>query len=174
MSSTSSRAASTTIGAQAPLPLRHALDPCTGVELSMRDGAVVRRALIVGDNNSAANIRKAHAQGAVSAERLRELEALYTWEGTWSSTTPVAAHPRHAADFAENRSPSVVCVHTGALKDGERHLFTLAEAGHRYTIVAEQARPTPLERGLAHKALVWAFSPDNADWIDAMLDAATP
>ena len=149
--------------------------PCTGLELTMKDGPQKRSALIVGDNNSLANIEKAGAAGIISAERLRALKALYAWQGDLvifdAGAGLIHGMP---ADFKDNLSTSVICVHTGALKEEERHLTTLAEPGHRYTIVAEASRPTPLERGLAHKALVALFGDCSSDWLDALLDAATP
>jgi CRP-like cAMP-binding protein len=65
-------------------------------------------------------------------------------------------------------------VHCGAIPPAEAHLFTLARPGYRYTLISENNRPTPLERGLAHKALVAAFSPKDCEWVNAMLNTATP
>ncbi len=149
--------------------------PCTGVELSMRDGDTVRKVLLVGDNNSRANIEKAANAGVMSQSRLDELLALYAWRGDLvvfdGGAGLIHGMP---ADFGQNGSTQVVCVHTGTLKAEEQHLYTLAEPGHRYTIVAEHARPTPLERGLGHKALCDAYPEASVDWITAVLDAASP
>jgi CRP/FNR family transcriptional regulator, cyclic AMP receptor protein len=149
--------------------------PCTGVELAMKDAGGLRKALLVGDNNSRANIEKARATGVIDDARLASLQALYAWQGDLiifdAGAGLIHGMP---ADFKDNASTSVVCVHTGTLKEEERHLYTLAEPGHRYTIVPEASRPTPLERGLAHKALVACFGDCNSDWLDALLDAATP
>jgi cAMP-dependent protein kinase regulator len=70
-------------------------------------------------------------------------------------------------------------VHTPSLDDQARHRFSLAEPGFRYTVIPERRRPTPLERGMAHKALLEAFGDAmgeeaGMEWIDAMLDAAAP
>lgn len=149
--------------------------PTTGVVFSMRDGGVERRALIVGDNNSRANIEKAHAAGVLSPARVEALRSLYAWKGDLvifdAGQGLIHGMP---ADFKDNLSASVISVHTGSLKDEERHLYTLAATGHRYTIVPENPRLTPLERSLAHRALLEAFPAADADWVDAMLDAATP
>ncbi len=149
--------------------------PCTGVEVSMRIDDHVRRALIVGDNDARAHIQKAATNGIVSTERLDQLLALYGWQGDLVVADAGGGLIHGAApDFASNQSAHVVFVHTGALPDNERHLHTLAESGHRYTIVAQNTRPTPLERGLAHKALAEAFTAGEHDWIGALLDSATP
>ena len=150
--------------------------PCTGVSLSMRDGQNDHRVLIVGDNNSRANIEEAAAEGAISTERARELMALYSWEGDLV-IFDAGAGPIHGMpdDFADNRSGAVVGVHRQAQPDVTGATLTQAGAGHRYTVVPELQRPTPLERSLAHRALREAFEPvADADWLDALLDTATP
>jgi CRP-like cAMP-binding protein len=68
----------------------------------------------------------------------------------------------------------VVYVHTGKLADEEAHRFTLAAPGHRYAIIPENSRPTPLERECAHRALSQSFPGDRGEWISALLDAAVP
>ena len=150
--------------------------PCTGVCLSMRDGPLTRRVLIVGDNNSKANIQQANHEGAISAARARQLLALYDWEGDLL-IFDAGAGPIHGMpdDFADNRSAAVVGVHRQAEAALGGTGLTQAEAGHRYTVVPERPRPTPLERGLAHRALREAFEVvADPDWLDALLDAATP
>jgi len=147
--------------------------PCTGVELVMHDSGIERRALIVGDNNSRSNIEQAARDGAISEGRLRELLALYDWQGELI-IADAGAGLIHGmpADFRDSRAQSVVYVHTPAIRAEERHLYTLAEPGHRYTLVQESSRPTPLERGIAYKALVDAFDAFDTDWFNALLDAA--
>ena len=149
--------------------------PCTGVCLSMRDGMLTRRVLIVGDNNSRANIQQAADEGVISPARAQELLALYDWEGDLL-IFDAGAGPIHGMpdDFAGNRSAAVVGVHRQA-EEGLGGGMTQAEAGHRYTVVPERPRPTPLERGLAHRALREALEVvADPDWLDALLDAATP
>ena len=150
--------------------------PCTGVSLSMGDGGLTRRVLIVGDNNSRANIEQALAEGAISARRAQELLSLYRWEGDLvifdAGAGPIHGMPE---DFADNRSAAVVGVHRQTQQGRSLGQLTQAEAGHRYTVVPERPRPTPLERGLAHRALREAFElVADADWLDALLNAATP
>ncbi|MFH1807921.1 MAG: cyclic nucleotide-binding domain-containing protein [Pseudomonadota bacterium] len=152
----------------------HAI-PCTGVELSMRVGTEIKRVLVVGDNNARANIEQAATQGVIDAARRDELLALYAWQGDLLIADAGGGLIHGVpADFAGNPSRDVVCVHTGALKPEERHLYTLAAPGLRYTLVSEQRGPTPLERGLAHRALNEAFTQSASAWLDAMLDAAEP
>jgi CRP-like cAMP-binding protein len=59
--------------------------------------------------------------------------------------------------------------HTGKLAG----LHTLARAGYRYTLIADHARPSTLERGLAQRALVAAFPDADADAVTVLLDTAT-
>jgi len=147
--------------------------PCAGVELSLRDAGVERRVLIVGDNNSRANIERASREGWLSPSRLADLMALYSWRGDLVIADAGAGmiHGK-ASDFRDSPARSVVYVHAAALPDEERHLYTLAEPGHRYTLAAERRRPSPLERGIAHKALVQAFAAVDNDWLNALLDEA--
>ena len=152
----------------------HAI-PCTGVELSMRDGGCVRRVLVVGDHNSRQNIQAAAQTGVIGNRRLAELEALYEWKGDLLIADAGAGQIHGMpADFRDNQSDTVVCVHTGSLADSERHLYSLAKPGHRWTVVPESNRPTPLERGLAHRALVESFGITEPDALCALLDAAIP
>lgn len=145
--------------------------PCTGVEFSMGQGGVRRRVLIVGDHNSRANIEGA-AGRVLGERRLAELRSLYAWQGDLL-VYDAGAGSIHgvAADFADNASTTVACVHTGSLPPRERHLYSLSRPGHRYTIVAENARPTAIERGLAHRALGEAFPDADPEWLSALLDS---
>lgn len=148
--------------------------PCVGVQLTMRDGSEVRSALIVGDNNSRANIDQALKSGVLSQARHEELCRLYGWRGDLV-VADAGAGLIHgtAADFKANGSSNVVFVHTTTLKGEEQHRYTLAEPGHRYTLIGDSSRPAALDRGLARKALVEAFGAGDSDWLDAMLDAAS-
>jgi CRP-like cAMP-binding protein len=142
----------------------------------MHQGGREHAVLIVGDNDAREHIRAAAAAGAIPPARLAELEALYSWKGDLVIADAGAGMIHgQTADFADNPSARVVYVHTGDLPAEERHLYTLARAGYRYTVVAGDARPSPLERGLAHKALAGAFghqSGEDGEWLNAMLDAA--
>jgi CRP-like cAMP-binding protein len=147
--------------------------PCTGVELSVRDAGVERRALIVGDNNSRVNIERAAREGVLSPARLDALHALYRWRGDLVIADAGAGMIHgEAGDFRDSPARNVIYVHSAALAEEERHLYTLAEPGHRYTLAAEHRRPGPLERGIAHKALVQAFAAVDGDWLNALLDEA--
>jgi CRP-like cAMP-binding protein len=147
--------------------------PCTGVELSMRHGETARRVLVVGDNNSRANIEAAGRSGAIPPARLAELLSLYVWRGDLvvadAGSGMIHGTP---ADFRDNESTSVVYFHTAGILEAERHLYTLAEPGHRYTLAEESSRPTPLERGIAYKALLEATATGDTDWLNALLDSA--
>jgi CRP-like cAMP-binding protein/glyoxylase-like metal-dependent hydrolase (beta-lactamase superfamily II) len=149
--------------------------PCTGVRLTMRDGPGTRSVLMVGDHNARANVEKAARDGVLSPARVQELAELYASRNDLL-IADAGAGLIHGmpADFRDNPSTNVVYVHTGSLKEEERHLYSLAEPGHRYTIIAESSRPTPLERSLAHRALVECFGPQEHDLVDTLLDAATP
>ena len=149
--------------------------PCTGVELSMRDGNERRKVLVVGDHNSRANVEQAADDGVIDAARLEQLLALYTWQGDLL-IADAGAGLIHGMpnDFGQTPARDLIFLHTPALKEQERHLFTLAKPGFRYAIIPEQRRPSPLERGLAHKAMSAAFPDASADWLNALLDAAQP
>ncbi|MBN2362003.1 MAG: cyclic nucleotide-binding domain-containing protein [Deltaproteobacteria bacterium] len=148
--------------------------PCVGVQLAMRDGSELHSALIVGDNNSRANIDRARQQGVIAPARHEELTRLYGWRGDLV-VADAGAGLIHgvAADFKDNPSRNVVYVHTTTLKGEEQHRYTLAEPGHRYPLIGESSRPAALERGLARRALVEAFGGADNDWLEAMLDAAS-
>ena len=147
--------------------------PCAGVELTMRNGAVTRRALVTGDNSSRANIERAAAEGALPPERLEQLLALYRWDGDLL-VADAGGGLIHGvpSDFRDCPCPAVVCVHTPALAPEERGLYTLAEPGHRYTLIAEHGQPSSLERAMAHRALAAAFTTVAPDELGAMLDAS--
>ncbi|MEW5848792.1 MAG: cyclic nucleotide-binding domain-containing protein [Myxococcota bacterium] len=147
--------------------------PCSGVELSVCGPDGRKRILITGDSDSRAHIDAAAQKGAITAERHAQLLSLYTWDGDLilADAGEGAIHGS-TADFKDSRA-QVVYFHTGKLKDEERHRHTLARAGFRYTLIADQARPSALERGIAQRALSQAFPNADADGINVMLDAAT-
>ncbi len=150
--------------------------PCVGLQLSMHDGARQRRVLIVGDNNSRQGIAEAAQQGVIDERRHAELEKLFSWRGDLL-VADAGQGLIHGAptDFADNPSANVICVHTCRIDPAQRHLFTLAKPGHRYTIVAEHDRPTPLERGVAHRALARSFDVgSDTEWLSVLLDAGRP
>ncbi len=149
--------------------------PCVGVELSCDDRGLTRRVLITGDNSSRPAIEQAAAAGVVGPERLAALRELFerpcdlvvadAGGGLIHGTT---------ADYEANPSTNVIYVHTGKLPEGQAHRFTLAAPGHRYTIVPENSRPTPLERDCAYLALARNFDSSRPEWLHTLLDAATP
>lgn len=147
---------------------------CVGVELSTEDRGLTRRVLVVGDNNSKPGIEKAFASEVLSKERRRELLELYErpCDLVIADAGGGLIHGV-TADFDENPSSNVVYVHTGRLPEAEAHRFTLAAPGHRYTIIPENSRPTPLERDCAARALAASFD-CRSEWIGALLDAAVP
>ena len=147
--------------------------PCSGVELSMHDGAVERKALVVGDNNSRAGLEQAAKAGVLPPRRLEQLQGLYAWDGDLCIVDAGGGLIHGAAaDFRDSPARSVVCLHTASLPEADRASFTLAQQGHRYTLIAENARPTALERALAHRALLDAFGAADLDWLGALLDGA--
>jgi len=145
--------------------------PCTGVELSVCGPAGRKRVLVTGDSDSRAHIEQAAAAGAISPERHRQLMALYAWDGdlVLADAGGGAIHGA-AADFEGSRA-EVVHFHTGKLEAPHRH--TLARAGYRYTLIADHARPSTLERGIAQRALAQGFPGADPDAIAVLLDAAT-
>ncbi len=147
--------------------------PCTGVELAMREGDRERRLLVVGDNNSRANIERAAAAGVLSPARLEQLLALYAWDGEVAVVDAGGGMIHGLAGDFRSSPTSVVCVHTSGLPEEDRAAFTVAAPGHRYLLIAETPRPTSLERGLASKALLSAFTGADPDWLNVLLDAAT-
>jgi CRP-like cAMP-binding protein len=147
--------------------------PCTGVELTMQNGATTRRALIIGDNNSRANIEQAANEGVLPPERLEQLLALYSWDGDLIIADAGAGLIHGVpSDFRDSPCPRVVCVHTPALPPEESGLYTLAEPGHRYALIAEHGQPSSLERAMAYRALAGAFTTVAPDELGAMLDAS--
>ncbi|MGI5864652.1 MAG: cyclic nucleotide-binding domain-containing protein [Myxococcales bacterium] len=147
---------------------------CVGVELSSEDRGLTRRVLVIGDNNSKAGIERAFAAGVLSEQRRRELLELYERPCDLVIADAGGGLIHGAtADFDENPSTNVVYVHTGRLPEAEAHRFTLAAPGHRYTIIPENSRPTPLERDCAARALAASFD-CRSEWIGALLDAAVP
>jgi len=131
--------------------------------------------LLTGDNHSRAGIEKAAAAGVLDAARAAELLSLYgkSYDLVVSDAGGGMIHGV-AADFDANPSTNVVYVHTGKLPEAEAHRFTLAAPGHRYTIVPENSRPTPLERDSAFRALAANFRCSKPEVLGALLDAATP
>ncbi|MBN2495492.1 MAG: cyclic nucleotide-binding domain-containing protein [Deltaproteobacteria bacterium] len=147
--------------------------PCAGVELGLEEGGQLRRILITGDNDARAHIEQARRAGVIDDARLASLTALYDWDGDLLVADAGGGQIHgQADDYRHSPAKTVVCVHTGSLDDALGHLFTLAEPGHRYTVIPERSRPSTLERGLAHRALAEAFGPDEPDWLHAMLDAS--
>ena len=144
--------------------------PCTGVELSVCGPAGRKRVLVTGDSDSRAHIEQAAAAGAIAPERFRQLLALYAWDGdlVLADAGGGAIHGA-AVDFQDSRA-EVVHFHTGKLEAPHRH--TLARAGYRYTLIADHARPSALERGIAQRALAQGFPGADADAIAVLLDAA--
>src|SRR5204863_6146142 len=65
----------------------------------------------------------------------------------------------------------VVYFHTGTL--AATHKFTLARAGYRYTMIAEQSRPNAIERAIAQRALAHAFPAADPESITVLLDGST-
>ena len=119
--------------------------PCTGVELSMRDGSGERRALIVGDNNSRRQHRTGRGDRACSPqERLAQLRALYDWDGDLVIADAGGGMIHGVpADFAQSPAASVVCVHTAALPE---------EAGRHASPWPSPATATPDPRETAAHA----------------------
>jgi CRP-like cAMP-binding protein/glyoxylase-like metal-dependent hydrolase (beta-lactamase superfamily II) len=149
--------------------------PCTGVELSLREaGGVERRVLIAGDNASRASIERAGREGLLSAERLAGLLALYRWSGDLV-VADAGAGQIHGipADFRGSPAGQVLFVHASALPEEESGVSTLGAPGHRYTLIAENLRPSPLERSLAYRALADAFQVVDPDALSALLDGAS-
>ena len=145
--------------------------PCTGVELSVCGPAGRKRVLITGDSDSREHIERAAAGGAVPAERYRQLMELYAWDGDLVLADAGGGAIHGAENDFEGSRAEVVHFHTGKLEAPHRH--TLARAGHRYTLIADQGRPSALERGIAQRALVQAFPGGDGDAIAVLLDAAT-
>ncbi len=149
--------------------------PCVGVELACDDRGVMRRVLVTGDNSSRPAIEKAEQAGVLSEKRRAELTELFQRQcdlviadaggGLIHGVT---------ADFEQNPSTNVVYVHTGKLPEEEAHRFTLAAPGHRYAVIPENSRPTPLERECAHRALTNSFPSQKGEWVSALLDTAVP
>jgi hemerythrin len=147
--------------------------PCTGVELGVCGPSGRKRVLVTGDNDSREHIELAAGRGTIPAERLRDLLALYAWDGDLilADAGGGAIHGS-TADFRDSRA-QVVHFHTGKLDAALRHRHTLARAGYRYALIADEQRPSSLERGLAQRALVQAFPEADADAIVVLLDAAS-
>jgi hemerythrin len=145
--------------------------PCTGVELSVCGPAGRRRVLITGDSDSREHIEQAAARGAVTAERYRQLMELYAWDGDLVLADAGGGAIHGAETDFEGSRAEVVHFHSGKLEAPHRH--TLARAGHRYTLIADQGRPSALERGIAQRALAQGFPGADSDAIAVLLDAAT-
>jgi len=145
--------------------------PCTGLELSVQGPSGKKRVLVTGDNDSREHIELAAARGAITTERYAQLMALYAWDGdlVLADAGGGAIHGS-TADFADSGA-QVVHFHTGKLAGPHRH--TLARAGYRYTLIADHAQPSTLERGLAQRALAAAFPDAEADALTVLLDTAT-
>lgn len=143
--------------------------PCTGIELTVTGPTGKKRVLVTGDNDAREHIAKAAACGAITPARHAQLEALYAWDGdlVLADAGGGAIHGQ-AGDFADSRA-QVVHFHTGKLAGDH----TLARAGYRYTLIADHAQPSTLERGLAQRALAAAFPDADADAIGVLLDTAT-
>lgn len=148
--------------------------PCTGVEFSAHGVDGRRRIMVVGDCDSRAHVQAAAEAGVLSQQRLAGMEDLYAWDGELlvADAGEGAIHG-DPIDFAESPARQVVFVHTGQLKAADVGTVTLARAGYRYTVMAEEPRPGRLERGQAHRALVRAFPLADAGAVGVMLDAAT-
>ncbi|MGC4117587.1 MAG: cyclic nucleotide-binding domain-containing protein [Myxococcales bacterium] len=149
--------------------------PCVGVELSCDDRGMTRRVLITGDNNSRPAIEKAAAAGVVDAARLESLRELFERQCDLV-VADAGGGLIHGltADYEANRSTNVIYVHTGKLPEDQVHRFTLAAPGHRYTIIPENSRPTPIERDGAFLALARNFDSSRPEWLHTLLDAAAP
>lgn len=149
--------------------------PCVGVELSCDDRGLTRRVLITGDNNSRPAIEKAAAAGVIDATRLAQLRELFErpCDLVVADAGGGLIHGM-TADYEANPSTNIIYVHTGKLPDDQVHRFTLAAPGHRYTIIPENSRPTPLERDGAFLALAASFDSSRPEWLHTLLDAATP
>jgi len=143
--------------------------PCTGLELSVQGPGGKKRVLVTGDNDSRAHIDLAASRGAITPERYAQLLALYAWDGelVLADAGGGAIHGS-TADFAESRA-QVVHFHTG--KIAGHH--TLARAGYRYTVIADHAQPSTLERGLAQRTLSAAFPDADVDALTVLLDTAS-
>jgi len=148
--------------------------PCTGVELSSREASgVERRLLIVGDNASRESVLRAGREGVFSPERLTDLVALYSWSGDLLVADAGGGQIHGTpADYRGSPAAEVVFAHAAALPENEAGISTLAAPGHRYTLIPESARPTPLERSLAYRALVDAFQVVDPDALSVLLDGS--
>jgi CRP-like cAMP-binding protein/glyoxylase-like metal-dependent hydrolase (beta-lactamase superfamily II) len=149
--------------------------PCTGVELALREaGGVLRRVLFGGDNASRATIERAAREGVLSEARLAELLALYRWSGDLLIADAGAGQIHGTpADFRGAPARELLFVHASSLPDEETGLSTLGAPGHRYTLIAESLRPSPLERSLAYSSLADAFQVVDPEALSALLDGAS-
>jgi CRP-like cAMP-binding protein len=144
--------------------------PCTGLELGVTGPGGRKRILISGDTDSRVHIDAAAERGAITPERHRQLAAMFAWDGdlVLADAGGGAIHGQ-SGDFAASPA-QVVHFHTGTLADATA---TLARPGYRYTLIADQARPSTLERSIAQRALVQSFSDGDGDALGVLLDAAT-
>src|SRR5688572_15567163 len=142
--------------------------PCTGVDLSVCGPGGTKRVLVTGYNDSREHIDLAAQRGAITPERHAQLLALYAWDGdlVLADAGGGAIHGS-TADFAGSGA-EVVHFHTGKIAGR----FTLARAGYRYTLIADQVQPTALERGLAQRALSAAFPDADGEALTVLLDTA--
>lgn len=145
--------------------------PCTGLELGVCGPDGKKRVLVTGDNDCREHIDAAARAGAISPERHRQLLALYAWDGdlVLADAGGGAIHGQ-AGDFQDS-SAQVVYFHTGTL--ASPHRFTLARAGYRYTLIAEQTRPNAIERAIAQRALAHAFPAADPEAITVLLDGSS-